>query len=241
MRYNSFLQWQKIKLKLGLAQYVYQGCNSKLKNTQKTLWTTWIDKKDAQELQLDLIFAQDDQIPVTVLLLESDTPVEHPHSELIRQQVVAPQAFTQPTKPQDVETVLCHAKGLALGKITRNGFHLGFSYEGSCMIISSVRVFYMKCPGLTVNQTSFEGASTGSGWIRGQCVDGAKEVSTPRMQCESNGHWGVMQGFCVCGAGYQTEGDMCKGQLLLFLKIRFTMRLHKLIYYIFVPLLHSTL
>ncbi|MCJ8731698.1 hypothetical protein PDJAM_G00202490 [Pangasius djambal] len=201
--------WQEIKLKLGLASAhaVYQGCYSKLKNTLKTLWTKWIAKKDAHELQLDLLFAQDDQIPLTILLLESDTPVERPHTGQMRQEIVAPQAFTQ---PQDVETHLYHARGLDLGKITRNGFHLGFSYSGSCVLISSVRVFYMKCPGLTVNQTSFGGASAGSGWIRGQCVDGAEEVSTPKIKCESNGQWGAMQGFCVCGAGYQTEGNMCK-------------------------------
>ncbi|KAB5579487.1 hypothetical protein PHYPO_G00195610 [Pangasianodon hypophthalmus] len=204
--------WEEIKLKLGLASAhtVYQGCHSKLKNTLKTLWTKWIAKKDAHELQLDLLFAQDDQIPLAILLLESDTPVEHPHPGQKRQEIVAPQAFIQSAGLQDVETHLFHAQGLDLGKITRNGFHLGFSYSGSCMFISSVRVFYMKCPGLTVNQTSFRGASAGSGWIRGQCVDGAEEVSTPKIKCESNGQWSVMQGFCVCGAGYQTEGNVCK-------------------------------
>lgn len=207
-------QWEKIHLGLASARYVYQGCNSKLKNKFKTLWTKWIEKKDAYELRLDLLFAQDDQIPVTIQLLESNIPVEHPHTGQMRQQIVAPHAFTQPARPKDVETHLYHVQGLDLGRITRNGFHLGFSYSGSCMIISSMRVFYMKCPGLIVNQTTFGEASAGSGWIRGQCVNGAKEVSTPKIECKSNGQWGVMQGFCVCGAGYQTEEDICKGQMI---------------------------
>lgn len=204
--------WQKMKLKLGLASAhpVFQGCNSNFKNRPKTLWTTWISKKNAHELQMDLLFAQDDKTPVMIQLLESDKPVEHPQTRQILQEIVAPQEFTQPKSLQDVEKHLYHAQGLDLGTIKTNGFHLGFSYRGSCMFISSVRVFYMKCPGLTVNQTSFGGASAGSGWIRGQCVDGAEEKSTPKIECESNGQWGVMQGFCVCGAGYEAEGNMCK-------------------------------
>lgn len=214
---NHLFQFQKIKLKLGLtsAHLVYQGCNSNLKNRLKTLWTTWMAKKDAHELQLDLLFAQNDKTPVIIQLLESDGPVERPQTRQKQQQIVAPQEFTQPKSPQDVEKHLYHAQGLDLGKIKRNGFHLGFSYSGSCIFISSVRVFYMKCPGMTVNQTSFGGASAGSGWIRGQCVDGAEEKSTPMIECESNGQWGVMQGFCVCGAGYEAEGNMCKGKRML--------------------------
>lgn len=207
-------QWHETKLKMGLnsTHPVYQGCNSKLRNKLKTLWTKWIAKKNGSELQLDLLFAQDDQTPVTIHILESDTSVRSPNMGQMRLEIVAPQAFNQITSQQDVETHLYHARGLDLGKITRNGFHLGFFYEGTCLIISSVRVYYMKCPELTVNQTSFGVTLAGSDWIRGECVDGAEEVSTPKIKCESNGHWGAMQGFCVCGAGYQTEGNTCKGQ-----------------------------
>ncbi|KAK3567425.1 hypothetical protein QTP86_019839 [Hemibagrus guttatus] len=161
-------------------------------------------------LQLDLLFAQNDEIPVSIHLLESDIPVEHPRTGQKRDQTVAPKAFTKSSSPQDLETHLYNAQGLDLGKITKNGFHLGFSYSGSCMVISSIHVFYMKCPGSTMNQTRFEAMSAGSGWIRGQCVDGAEAVSTPKIECKSNGEWGEMQGFCVCGAGYQTEGNICK-------------------------------
>ncbi|KAK3546008.1 hypothetical protein QTP70_019282, partial [Hemibagrus guttatus] len=204
--------WQVIKLKLGLpsAHPVYQGCDAKLNSTLKTLWIKWIAKKDAHMLQLDLLFAQNDEIPVSIHLLESDIPVEHPRTGQKRDQTVAPKAFTKSSSPQDLETHLYNAQGLDLGKITKNGFHLGFSYSGSCMVISSIHVFYMKCPGSTMNQTRFEAMSAGSGWIRGQCVDGAEAVSTPKIECKSNGEWGEMQGFCVCGAGYQTEGNICK-------------------------------
>ncbi|KAF5907130.1 tyrosine-protein kinase receptor TYRO3-like [Clarias magur] len=211
-RNSARLKWQEIRLKLGLASVhpVYQGCDSKYQSQRKTLWTNWIAKKDANKLWLDLFFAQNDQSPVTILLLESDKQVEHPHTGGEKQQVVAHQAFTQFNKLQDLETHLHHARGLDLEKVTKKGFHLGFSYSGSCMIISSVRVFYLKCPELTVNQTIFGEASAGSEWISGRCVDGAEAMSTPQIECESNGQWGVMQGLCICGAGYQTEGNMCK-------------------------------
>ncbi|XP_062849196.1 tyrosine-protein kinase receptor TYRO3 [Trichomycterus rosablanca] len=203
--------WQETTMKLGLdsAHSVYQGCEFKLKNKLKTLWTKWIPKKEAHELSLDLLFAQDDQIPVIIQLLESNEPVDSPGSGRKVNEVVARMSFSQ-VSIEDVEKHLHHAQGLNLGKISQKGFHLGFSYSGSCMFISSVRVFYIKCPGFTANQTSFGEASASSEWTRGQCVDGAKEVSAPMIECQSNGEWSVMQGSCVCGAGYQTDGDMCK-------------------------------
>lgn len=203
-----------IKLKLGLpsAHHVFQGCDAKLNNTLKTLWIDWIAKKDAQKLRLDLLFAQNDKIPVRIHILESDIPAENLRTGPERAETVAPQAFTISSSLQDLETYLYNARGLDLGTITKNGFYLSFTYSGSCMFISSIRVFYMKCPELTMNQTRFGAVSAGSELITGQCVDGAEEVSTPKIVCKSNGEWSEMQGFCVCGAGYQTEGNICKGQ-----------------------------
>ncbi|XP_072542976.1 ephrin type-A receptor 4-A isoform X2 [Salminus brasiliensis] len=206
--------WQETSMRLGrdTAHTLYQGCNSKFKNQQKTLWTTWLPRQDAHELLLDLQIAQDDQTPVIIQILESDTPVARPNSGQQRYEVVAPSSFALKGSLdlKDVEEHLYHAQNLNLGKFSQKGFHLGFSYSGPCMFISSVRLFYMKCPGFVESQASFGEASAGSGLSRGQCVDGAEEVSTPKTECRSNGTWGVLQGSCVCTAGYQAEANMCK-------------------------------
>ncbi|KAI4900974.1 hypothetical protein NFI96_011877 [Prochilodus magdalenae] len=203
--------WEKVRLKLGPGpvHYVYQGCNPNFKSQLTTLWTTWLPRKDAHELLLNLQFAQDDRTPVTILLLETDEPVVSFDTKQRGQEVVAPSPFNQITEPKDLEEHL-YAEDLNLGKISKTGFHLGFSYSGSCMLINAVRLFYTRCPGFTMNQTSFEESSAGSGLSRGQCVDGADEVSTPKMECQSNGTWGLLQGSCVCGAGFQAEGNICQ-------------------------------
>ncbi|XP_076829000.1 ephrin type-A receptor 7 isoform X2 [Brachyhypopomus gauderio] len=204
--------WQEINMKLGLdfAHSVYQGCEGKYKNKMKSLWTTWIPRKDAHEILLDLNIAQDDQTPVNVELLESDRPVQSPAFQQGGLEVVAPHAFPYPVTPADMAQHLYHAQGLHLGKISKNGFHLGFHYSGSCMFISSVRIFYMKCPGFTRNQTNFGEASAGSGWNEGQCVHGAEDLSGPKMECQSNGEWGALHGSCICLPGFQEEGDICQ-------------------------------
>ncbi|XP_036453728.1 tyrosine-protein kinase receptor TYRO3 [Colossoma macropomum] len=200
--------WQETKLKLGQgsAHLVYQGCENKFTNQPKTLWTTWFPKKNAHEVLLNLQFTQNDQTPITVLLLEADEPVDSFDLEQRRQEVVAPSAFQT---AKHVEEHL-YTQDLNLGKISRKGFYLGFSYSGSCVFLSSVRLFYLRCPGFTMNQTSFREVSAGSGLSRGQCVDGAEEISTPEMECLSNGTWSGLQGSCVCRAGYQAEGNICK-------------------------------
>lgn len=189
---------------------VYQGCDRILKNQPKKLWTSWFPRKDIHELRLNLQLAQADQTPVTVLLLESNKPGVSPELGQQKQEVVAPSAFPQTATPEVIEKHL-YSRDLNLGRISQKGFHLGFSYSGSCIFISSVQLYYMKCPFFSKYQASFEETPAGSGLIRGQCVHNADEVSILKMECQSNGTWGFLQGLCACRAGFQAEDDICKG------------------------------
>ncbi|XP_066536535.1 tyrosine-protein kinase receptor TYRO3 [Hoplias malabaricus] len=202
--------WNEIPMKLqqDSGHPVYQGCDIKFQGQPKMLWTKWFPRKDAHELLLNLQFAQEDQTPVSVHLLDAEQPVDNPGLGEHRQNVVAPSAFHPGSSLQDVAKHL-YKQELNLGKITRKGFYVGFSYSGSCMFISSVQLFYMKCPGFNGDKMIFGEVSAGSGQSRGRCVDNAEEVSTPKMECRSNGTWGVPQGLCVCSTGHQAEGDIC--------------------------------
>ncbi|KAK7176889.1 hypothetical protein R3I93_000971 [Phoxinus phoxinus] len=190
---------------------LYQACNPDFRTNPKTLWTHWIPKQDAQEFLLDLSFAQEDQQPLYIYVRESNQPQNQnfrkPHPAL---RITVGHPFPPGTVPRDEN--LSHAKNLHLGKISQNGFHLGFSYSGKCTYIASIQVFFMKCPAFAWNQMEFEETVAG-GLRRGVCVNGSVEISSPQMKCQSNGTWGPPpQGSCVCDAGYETDGNSCKGR-----------------------------
>ncbi|XP_058636560.1 hepatocyte growth factor receptor isoform X2 [Onychostoma macrolepis] len=200
--------WKETQMQLGMdyTHSVYQACNPELNNDPKTLWTNWIPKQDAQELFLDLSFAQADQQPVYIYVRESSQTQnqyfrrpQRPPLLKIKVQHPFPDAV-----PQDKH--LTHAKGLKLGKISQNGVYLGFSYSGKCTIIASIQVFFLKCPTLVWNQMGFEEAEAGR-LGRGACVNGSVENSTPKIGCQTNGTWGPPQRLCVNDTGYQTNGN----------------------------------
>lgn len=195
------------------AHPVYHACNPRFKNKSKTLWTKWIPKQGARELLLDLSFAQVDQQPLYIFVIKSNQSqnLYRPQIPVLATTVQHP--FPADDDPWDED--LSHAMALYLGKISQNGFHLGFQYSGKCTFIASIQVFFLKCPAFAWKQMEFEETAAG-GSRRGVCVDGAVEISTPLTECQSNGTWAPPQGSCVCGAGYQTNGDICKGEEVFY-------------------------
>ncbi|XP_051991561.1 tyrosine-protein kinase receptor TYRO3-like isoform X1 [Xyrauchen texanus] len=209
---SSPKSWKETYMQLGkdYKHFVYQACNPKFSNTPQTLWTNWIPKQDAHEIQLDLSFAQEDQQPVYIYVQGSDQPLDQ-NIGIPREAVHEITAQNQfPVGGVPLDENLNHAQGLHLGKIFQKGFHLGFSYSGICIFIASVELFFMKCPEFAWSQMKFEETPAGSGLSKGVCVNSAVEISAPVMKCQSNGTWGPPQGLCVCDAGYQPEGNSCK-------------------------------
>ncbi|XP_056318612.1 tyrosine-protein kinase receptor TYRO3 [Danio aesculapii] len=203
--------WEETEMQLGKshAHPVYHACNRRFKNKSKTLLTKWIPKQDAHELLLDLSFAQADQQPLYIFVIKSNQSqnLNGPQRPVLAITVQHP--FPADDDPRDED--LSHAKGLYLGNTSQNDFYLVFSYSGNCMFIASIQVFFLKCPAFALKQMEFEETAAGQS-RRGVCVDGAVEISTPLTDCQSNGTWAPPQGSCVCGAGYQTNGDTCKEQ-----------------------------
>ncbi|XP_077083909.1 uncharacterized protein LOC143736970 [Siphateles boraxobius] len=205
--------WKETQMQLGkdYAHSIYQACNPDFRTSLKTLWTNWTPKQDAQEFLLDLSFAQVDQQPLYIYVRESNQPQnQNFRPKRLVLGITVGHPFPADTVPRDGN--LSHAKDLNLGKISQNGFHLGFSYSGKCTYIASIQVFFMKCPAIAWNQMEFEETVAG-GLRRGVCVNGSVEISSPQMECQSNGMWGPPpQGPCVCDAGYETDGNSCKGR-----------------------------
>ncbi|MBN3270737.1 EPHB4 protein, partial [Polyodon spathula] len=111
-----------------------------------------------------------------------------------------------------------NTKTLSLGPLSKAGFYLAFQAQGSCMALLSVRVFYKKCPPLTVNFTSFEETVPRSlvEEAAGRCVPNARMSSPapPRMFCGQDGQWvEQVMSDCACDEGYEpVEGNSkCRG------------------------------
>lgn len=105
-----------------------------------------------------------------------------------------------------------------MGPLTKRGFYLAFQDIGACIALTSVRVYYKRCVGVSRKLAVFTDVVTGADSsslveVRGQCVDHAEERDTPKMYCSAEGEWLVPIGRCVCSAGFEEHRDSCVGEL----------------------------
>ncbi|XP_056156208.1 tyrosine-protein kinase receptor TYRO3 [Lampris incognitus] len=207
-------QWDEIRLKMGSeSQPVYQACSDGAR--PRTLLSQWIERKDAHHLLLDVVFAQEEEPsgrpqPLQVYLLESHTPLHlFPGGEKTLD-LQASKQFPATSGLDQLAEYLNPSLGLNLGVVTHRGFHLGFSYSGTCALLASVRLYYKWCPGFAENHVRFDGAGAGSGPRRGRCVEAAVEATQPERECGADGEWGPMQGQCMCGPGHESVADACQ-------------------------------
>ncbi|KAM4611958.1 tyrosine-protein kinase Mer isoform 2-T2 [Polymixia lowei] len=192
---------------------VYQACSDS--NRRRTLLSQWIDRKDAHYLLLDIVFAQEEEpsnqlSPLQIHLAESDTPLTRFRNGWNVLDLQASKLFPATIDLNQISDYLNHSLGLHLGSITQKGFHLGFSYSGTCAIVASVRLYYRRCPESIIDLARFEGVGAGSGFHTGSCVEGAVEMSQPVMKCQVDGVWGPLQGECACVPGHQRVDDTCQ-------------------------------
>nr|XP_023696138.1 ephrin type-A receptor 8-like isoform X1 [Paramormyrops kingsleyae] len=212
--------WDEVKLQFGhqTSYSVYQACNSAYKTTQKILWTTWIPRRDARHLFIDLLFAQEVESPsslspLNVHLVQSDTPVPNFKSreystQILELRVALP--FQDDETIKDIQQKISQRQGLNLGRVSRVGFHLGFSYSGPCLFLGSVQVYFMKCPGFVEARVNFAAVVGESGLVTGACIQGSVEISPPQRHCQADGQWGALQGHCICAVGRQQSGESCE-------------------------------
>lgn len=104
-----------------------------------------------------------------------------------------------------------------MGPLNKRGFYLAFQDIGACIALTSVRVYYKRCVGVSRNLALFTDVVTGADSsslveVRGQCVDHAEERDTPKMYCSAEGEWLVPIGRCVCSAGFEEHRDSCVGE-----------------------------
>lgn len=112
-----------------------------------------------------------------------------------------------------------NVKTLKIGPLSRAGFYLAFQDQGACMALLSVRLFYKKCPSVTVNFTVFQETVPRELVmpVTGQCVVNAVKTSSRplSMYCREDGQWAEQTVTdCSCSAGYEPseENTKCRGK-----------------------------
>lgn len=208
-----FRQWSEIHLRIGTAtpRLVLQACKQSI---FRTILSHWMERKDAHNLLMDITFTQEEELDqqprsLQIYLYNSDTPI----TRFWKGRPVMELNTTEPF-PRTVAHTPAYLRthtALDLGLVQDRGFQIAFSYSGTCVLVTSIRLYYRRCPDVTEQLVSFNGTGAGSPLMAGFCVKGAIEISPPFRECSVDGSWGPLQGRCSCRPGHQVMGGACQG------------------------------
>uniref|UniRef100_A0A3P9LNC4 receptor protein-tyrosine kinase n=1 Tax=Oryzias latipes TaxID=8090 RepID=A0A3P9LNC4_ORYLA len=206
--------------------HTYQVCNVMSPSQNNWLVTGWIPREGARRIYIEVKFTLRDCNSMPGVLgtcketfnlyyYESDRAV----GSAIRENqfnkidtIAADESFTG--VDLGVRRLKLNTEVRGVGPLTRRGFYLAFQDIGACIALTSVRVYYKRCVGVSRNLAVFTDVVTGADSsslveVRGQCVDHAEERDTPKMYCSAEGEWLVPIGRCVCSAGFEEHRDSC--------------------------------
>lgn len=195
-----------------------QACR---RSVRRTVLSRWMERKDARYLLMDITFAQEEELSgelgsVQVHVFDSDRPVSKFRNDQAVVRLLASRAFPSTIPPQQISSFLNRSLGLSLGSVRHSGFHLAFSYSGRCVLVTSIRLYYKKCPSIVARLAFFNGTGAGSGPLKGSCVRGAVELSLPVRECNMDGGWDPLQGGCTCKPGHEVIEDTCQGMEIIY-------------------------
>lgn len=199
---------------LGTRAPVLQACRRD--SLRRTIHSQWMERKDARRLLMDIAFTQEAEPdgqprPLHVHLYTSDTPTSRFVLPGSVAELQTTEAFPQDSDAQQIFRYLRNRTALDLGPVPGRSFQLAFSYSGTCVLITSIRLYYRKCPDIREQLVSFRGTAAGSAPVAGSCVEGAAEVSPPVRECTANGSWAPLRGRCSCRPGHRAADGSCRG------------------------------
>ncbi|XP_041120107.1 ephrin type-B receptor 1-like isoform X1 [Polyodon spathula] len=211
----------------------YQVCNVFESSQNNWLLTTFIDRRAAQRIYVEMRFTVRDcsSIPnvpgscketFNLYYYETDSVIatkgtafwtEAPYQKV--DTIAADESFSQVDFGGRLMKVNTEVR--SFGPLNKNGFYLAFQDYGACMSLLSVRVFYKKCPSIVQNFAMFPETMTGAESTslviaRGICIPNSQEVDVPiKLYCNGDGEWMVPIGSCTCKAGYEPDnGNVCR-------------------------------
>lgn len=206
-----FHQWSEIHLRIGTTtpRLVLQACK---KSIFRTVLSHWMERKDAHNLLMDITFTQEEELDpqsLQIYLYNSDAPITRFQTSRPVMELKTTEPF--PRTVADASAYLRTHTALDLGLVQGRGFQIAFSYSGPCVLVTSIRLYYRRCPDITDQLVLFNGTGAGSPLMAGFCVKGAIEISPPLRECSTDGSWGPLQGRCSCLPGHQVMGGTCQG------------------------------
>ncbi|KAM9791122.1 ephrin type-B receptor 1 isoform 6-T8 [Syngnathus typhle] len=211
----------------------YQVCNVFEPSQNNWLLTTFIDRRGAQRIYVEIRFTVRDcsSIPnvpgscketFNLYYYESDAVIatkgsafwmEAPYLKV--DTIAADESFSQVDFGGRLMKVNTEVR--SFGPLSKTGFYLAFQDYGACMSLLSVRVFYKKCPSVVQNFAVFPETMTGAESTslviaRGICISNSEEVDVPiKLYCNGDGEWMVPIGSCTCKAGFEPDnGNVCR-------------------------------
>uniref|UniRef100_UPI0037E9BA42 ephrin type-A receptor 8 n=1 Tax=Semicossyphus pulcher TaxID=241346 RepID=UPI0037E9BA42 len=206
--------------------HTYQVCNVMSPSQNNWLRTGWIPREGARRIYIEVKFTLRDCNSMPGVLgtcketfnlyyYESDRAVGSSirENQFIKiDTIAADESFTG--VDLGVRRLKLNTEVRGVGPLSRRGFYLAFQDIGACIALTSVRVYYKRCVGVSRNLAVFTDVVTGADSsslveVRGQCVDHAEERDTPKMYCSAEGEWLVPIGRCVCSAGFEEHRDSC--------------------------------
>ncbi|KAM9335635.1 tyrosine-protein kinase receptor TYRO3 [Symphorus nematophorus] len=181
----------------------------------RTVLSHWMERKDAHNLLMDVSLAQEQEhtgplSPLQVHILHSDRPIERFQNGYNVLDLQTSDPFPDKVSQNEELSHLKRSLALNLGSVSHRGFQLAFSYSGRCVLVTSIRLYYRRCPDVVAHLASFNGTGAGSGSLTGSCVKGAVEVSPPVRECDMDGVWSPLVGGCTCEPGHQVMDDTCQ-------------------------------
>uniref|UniRef100_A0A673J2I9 receptor protein-tyrosine kinase n=1 Tax=Sinocyclocheilus rhinocerous TaxID=307959 RepID=A0A673J2I9_9TELE len=215
----------------------YQVCNVFESNQNNWLLTTFIARRGAQRIYVEMRFTVRDcssipRVPgscketFNLYYYETDSVIatkgtafwmEAPYLKV--DTIAADESFSQVDFGGRLMKVNTEVR--SFGPLSKNGFYLAFQDYGACMSLLSVRVFYKKCPSVVQNFAIFPETMTGAESTslviaRGMCIPNSEEVDVPiKLYCNGDGDWMVPIGSCTCKAGFEPDnGNVCRGEML---------------------------
>ncbi|XP_041638720.1 ephrin type-A receptor 8 isoform X3 [Cheilinus undulatus] len=206
--------------------HTYQVCNVMSPSQNNWLRTGWVPREGARRIYIEVKFTLRDCNSMPGVLgtcketfnlyyYESDRAVGSAirENQFIKiDTIAADESFTG--VDLGVRRLKLNTEVRGVGPLSRRGFYLAFQDIGACIALTSVRVYYKRCVGVSRNLAVFTDVVTGADSsslveVRGQCVDHAEERDTPKMYCSAEGEWLVPIGRCVCSAGFEEHRDSC--------------------------------
>ncbi|XP_045919678.1 tyrosine-protein kinase receptor TYRO3 [Micropterus dolomieu] len=207
-------EWDDIRMRVDTESQVpvLQACVGR---RARTVSSHWMERKDAHYLLMDVAFAQEEEpsgqlSPLQVYLVDSDIPIKNFQYLWPVLDLKTSKPFPAALPHTQISSHLNRSLALNLGPVSRRGFQLAFSYSGTCVLVTSIRLYYRKCPDIVAHLASFKGTGAGSDPVTGSCVKGAVEVSQPVRECNVDGVWGPLEGRCTCELGHQLINDTCQ-------------------------------